>query len=216
MSVRTVIVACMRGDGDGWVVGADGSRRWGRFGAAGLVLRVPAPDGSPLVLLQHRVWWSHQGGTWSVPGGARDSAEAVEDTALREAAEEAGIDAGSVTVRACRVTASFDNDRWTYTSVLAEAAEPPALVAGGESAELRWVPEAEVERYRLHPGFAQSWPDLRVREIRGLAAGEPRGLPRLVELADGFGWLRSEIPLSPGCGSDGPDRPRPASGRSPP
>ncbi|MGA8253657.1 MAG: DNA mismatch repair protein MutT, partial [Mycobacterium sp.] len=32
----------MRGDGNGWVVSATGSRYWGRYGAAGLLLRAPA------------------------------------------------------------------------------------------------------------------------------------------------------------------------------
>ena len=61
------------------------------FGAAGLLLRAPRPDGTPAVLLQHRAVWSHQGGTWGLPGGARDSHETPEETAVREAQEEAGL-----------------------------------------------------------------------------------------------------------------------------
>ena len=53
--------------GDGWVEIGDGRRFWGRFGAAGLLLR--DPDGR--VLLQHRATWSHFGDTWGLPGGAR-------------------------------------------------------------------------------------------------------------------------------------------------
>ncbi|MEO9221781.1 MAG: NUDIX hydrolase, partial [Mycobacteriaceae bacterium] len=51
-----------RGDGDGWSRGSAGARRWGRYGAAGLLLRAPAEHG-PMVLLQHRAFWSHHGGT---------------------------------------------------------------------------------------------------------------------------------------------------------
>ena len=65
----------MRGDGDGWVPDPDGSRYWGVHGAAGLLLLAPLPDGVTGVLLQHRAAWSHQGGTWALPGGARDSHE---------------------------------------------------------------------------------------------------------------------------------------------
>ena len=86
----------MRGDGDGWAVGPDGGRRWGRFGAAGLLLRAPLPDGTPAVLLQHRAAWSHQGGTWALPGGARDSDESPVVAAVREAEEETGIDPARV------------------------------------------------------------------------------------------------------------------------
>lgn len=181
-------VAVMRGDGDGWVVGTDGSRRWGRFGAAGLVVRAPAADGTPVVLLQHRVWWSHHGGTWGVPGGARDSHESAADAAIREAGEEAGIDPAAIVVRDTRVTADLDSGRWTYTSVLAETAAPLPTVPSGESAELRWVPEHEVETYALHPGFAASWSALRVREV-AVESVEVDAGQRLVRLAEGYGWL---------------------------
>src|ERR1700712_5837404 len=90
----------VRGDGDGWVVSDTGNPYWGRYGAAGLLLRAPRPDGPPAVLLQHRAVWSHQGGTWALPGGARDSHETPEQTAVREAHEEAGLTAGRLTVRA--------------------------------------------------------------------------------------------------------------------
>ena len=68
------------GDGNGWVVCALGHRHWGRFGAAGLLLT----DGRR-VLLQHRAAWTHEGDTWAVPGGARDSHEDPITAALREA-----------------------------------------------------------------------------------------------------------------------------------
>src|ERR671917_601972 len=54
---------------DGWTTCALGHRHWGRAGAAGLLLHRDGEDG-PEVLLQHRAWWSHHGGTWGTPGGA--------------------------------------------------------------------------------------------------------------------------------------------------
>ncbi|EUA22849.1 NUDIX domain protein [Mycobacterium xenopi 3993] len=77
-----------------------GSLRCGRFAAARA-----APDGTPAVLLQHRAWWSHQGGTWGLPGGARDSHETPEQTAVREACEEAGLPTERLAVRGVVVTA---------------------------------------------------------------------------------------------------------------
>ena len=74
-------------DGNGWVRCELGHRHWGRFGAAGLLAFV---TGGP-VLLQRRTWWSHHGGTWGLPGGARDSHESALGAALREAAEECGV-----------------------------------------------------------------------------------------------------------------------------
>ncbi len=146
----------VRGDGDGWVDCADGQRRWGRFGAAGLLLRVPAPDGSALVLLQHRAAWTHQGRRWGLPGGARNSDEYAVTTALREAREEAGVDAEQLRVVAERVDHPAD-DRWSYTTVIADATAPLPLQPNHESAELRWVPEPEVDALPLHSDFAASW-----------------------------------------------------------
>jgi 8-oxo-dGTP diphosphatase len=151
----------VRGDGDGWVVSDTGAAYWGRHGAAGLLLRAPRADGSAAVLLQHRAPWSHQGGTWGLPGGARDSHETPEQAAVREAHEEAGLPADQLTVRARVVTAEISGTSWTYTTVIADAAELLETVPNRESAELRWVAVDEVAELPLHPGFAASWERLR-------------------------------------------------------
>lgn len=154
----------MRGDGDGWVVSAAGTYHWGVHGAAGLLLRAPWHDGSPAVLLQHRAQWSHQGGTWALPGGALDSHEEASHAAVREAEEEAGLAAEQIAVRTTVVTAEVhgpDGPVWTYTTVVADAAALLATVPNRESAELRWVPEALVDDLPLHPAFAASWRRLR-------------------------------------------------------
>ncbi len=154
----------MRGDGDGWVVSGSGSWFWGRHGAAGLLLRAPHHDGSAAVLLQHRAAWSHQGGTWGLPGGARDSHETVEQAAIREAHEEAGLSEDQLTVRTKVVTKEVfgdDGAHWSYTTVIADAPEQLATTPNRESAELRWVAEDDVADLPLHPGFAASWPQLR-------------------------------------------------------
>jgi 8-oxo-dGTP diphosphatase len=154
----------VHGDGDGWVLSDDGSHFWGRHGAAGLLLRAPGPDGSAAVLLQHRAPWSHQGGTWGLPGGARDSHETVEEAAVREANEEAGLTADRLTVRTTVVTAEVSGASgayWTYTTVIADAPEQLVTVPNRESSELRWVAEDDVADLPLHPGFAASWAQLR-------------------------------------------------------
>lgn len=155
-----------RGDGDGWVECALGHRHWGLHGAAGLLLwrrQRAAVDGAgeaaDQVLLQHRAEWSHHGGTWGIPGGARDSSESAVAAALREAGEEAGIDRKQVRVAALAVD---EHGGWSYTTVLAEAAGPlDARPTGGESIDVRWEVVADVERRALHPGFASGWPELR-------------------------------------------------------
>lgn len=104
----------IEGDGNGWVVSADGSRRWGRFGAAGLLLRAadPVDADTPLVLLQHRAVWTASGDTWALPGGARDSHEDAATAALRETLEEAEVLPADVTVRAERVTSRMPGTLW--------------------------------------------------------------------------------------------------------
>ena len=154
-----LIVERVRGDGDGWVVSETGAHFWGRHGAAGLLLRAPAPDGSLTVLLQHRAPWSHQGGTWALPGGARDSHETPEQAAVREAEEEAGLGADALVVRTTVVTAEVPG--WTYTTVIADAASMLDTVPNRESSELRWVAVDDVATLPLHPGFAASWQRLR-------------------------------------------------------
>lgn len=143
------------GPGDAWVDGPQG-RYWGRFGAAGLLLAHPDAG----VLLQLRAEWSHLGGTWGIPGGARhDEHETAIAAALRESDEEAGVPASAVRVLG---EAVWDLGYWSYTTVYARAEHPVEPVIGdAESVSLRWVAFPEVGRLPLHPGLARSWPGAR-------------------------------------------------------
>jgi 8-oxo-dGTP pyrophosphatase MutT (NUDIX family) len=140
--------------GDAWVEGPTGARYWGRFGAAGLL----AWDAGRGILLQHRAQWSHFGGTWGLPGGARHEGEDAVTGAIREAGEEAGVSASDIEVID---TSVFDLGFWSYTTVIARVRHPfEPVISDPESIELRWVPLGEVEDLPLHPGFAASWPEL--------------------------------------------------------
>ena len=150
-----------RGDGDGWLVCAQGHRHWGLFGAAGLLLSRPAASDREAreVLLQHRATWSHHGGTWGLLGGARQSAEPAVAAALREAAEEGGLAPATVTPYGTFVD---DHGGWSYVTVRAETARSPAAEARSpESIDVARLPRDEVDTRPLHPGFAASWPALR-------------------------------------------------------
>jgi 8-oxo-dGTP diphosphatase len=150
----------VEGDGNGWARCDRGHRHWGRFGAAGLLLHAVDDAGVLRVLLQHRAAWSHHGGTWGVPGGARDSHEDEVAAALREAAEEAGLDPARVRTRHAFLD---DHGGWGYTTVHADVPAPVATAGNHESAGLAWVPVDEVAGLPLHPGFAQSWATVRAR-----------------------------------------------------
>ena len=141
-------------DGDGWVQCACGNKHWGLNGAAGILIL----SGTE-ILLQHRAPWVHNGDTWGIPGGARDSHESTIEGAFREAVEETGIDIDLLTPLH---TFTDDHGSWKYETVIARASD--GLVAhevNDESHEVRWVEIETVSELPLHPSFANSWPELK-------------------------------------------------------
>lgn len=141
-------------DGDGWVECGCGNKHWGLNGAAGIMI-VRGHE----ILLQHRAPWVHNGDTWGIPGGARDSHETTIEGAFREAIEETGIDTDLLTPLH---TFTDDHGDWKYETVIAQAAA--GLVAhevNDESHEVRWVDIEKVDELPLHPSFAKSWPELK-------------------------------------------------------
>ncbi len=142
----------------------DRGRFWGRFGAAGVLAYDPRKG----VLLQHRALWSHNGGTWGLPGGALHQGEDSVRGALREANEEAAVPADGVELL---FTSVLDVGYWSYTTVVVAVTAPfEPVISDPESLELQWVPVDEVDSKELHPGFATSWPELR-RRLLDLAPG---------------------------------------------
>ncbi|AZS46763.1 Putative 8-oxo-dGTP diphosphatase 3 [Microbacterium oxydans] len=137
------------------MIAESGEKYWGRFGAAGLL----AYDPDRGILLQHRVSWSHFGGTWGLPGGALHEGESAIAGAIREAQEEAGVPDGAVRAR---FTSVLDLGIWAYTTVVADVRVPfEPVISDPESVALEWVPVDQVDSRPLHPGFGASWPALR-------------------------------------------------------
>jgi 8-oxo-dGTP pyrophosphatase MutT (NUDIX family) len=119
--------------------------------------------GVPYVLMQKRSWWSHHGGTWGLPGGARDSHEDAVTSALREAHEEAALRGEGLRVQGVYLD---DHGGWAFETVIAASAERLAAApANRESTELRWLALDEVAGRKLHPGFAATWGEIQ-RAIR--------------------------------------------------
>ena len=138
-------------DGDGWVDCRCGGKHWGLNGAAGLMLLRERS-----ILMQHRADWVHNGNTWGLPGGARDSHEDAIAAAIREAVEETGINGELVTPLNIFTDNHLD---WRYDTVLAKA--DPNLELGDwnqETKDMAWVPIENVDKLPLHPSFARTWP----------------------------------------------------------
>lgn len=132
--------------------------RWGRFGAAG-VLFVHVDDDGPRVLVQQRSPWSHEGGTWSVPGGAIDLGESPAEAAIREADEEIGPVPADLHLVGEHVFAPATD--WTYTTVVVAVPQRFGVTRNFESDAVAWLHPDEVEDRELHDGFAAAWPHLR-------------------------------------------------------
>lgn len=147
------------GSGDGFIRCSDGHVRWGRFGAAGVVfMHAVAPGATPEVLLQLRSALSHEGGTWSCPGGAIDAGETPLAAALREAAEEVGPVPADHRVVGEYVFAPAEE--WTYTTAVVQVAARFGTVLNFETAAVEWVPVDAVADRPLHAGFRAAWPHL--------------------------------------------------------
>jgi 8-oxo-dGTP pyrophosphatase MutT (NUDIX family) len=138
--------------GDGFVTLADGSRRWGRFGAAGILARHVDEAGEAHYFLALRSSMTHNGGTWAVPGGALDDGESALEGALREFAEEIGHELDGYEVAEIH---EDDHGGWSYTTLVIdvnERFEVPAALQW-ETAECRWVPATQVAELELFDAF---------------------------------------------------------------
>jgi ADP-ribose pyrophosphatase YjhB (NUDIX family) len=142
--------------GDGFVTVADGTARWGRFGAAGVLVRCANADGTWSYFLARRSEWCHQGGCWAVPGGALMEGEAPLEGARREFAEEIGDVLGEG-FRAVDVHED-DHGGWSYWTIVVEVAEPFAVPAtvNWETAEAGWIPHARLSELELLGAFRRT------------------------------------------------------------
>ena len=141
--------------GDRFLELPDGSRRWGRYGAAGVLVRFVDGDGVEYFFLAQRSEQVHGGkGMWAIPGGALSADESAHEAALREFAEEIEIDVSHVTVLGEYVDDHFGV--WSYTTVVGDVDEmfDPPKSYGWETSDARWFTRAELDEVPKHGGFA--------------------------------------------------------------
>jgi 8-oxo-dGTP diphosphatase len=130
-----------------WVRCDAGHRHWGPYGAAGLLIRC-----GDAYLLQLRAAWTHHGGTWGIPGGARHQGEGSYAAACREAAEEMGPLPSLTPLEAF----TDDHGGWAYVTYLVAAAGRFEPHGSAETAAHAWVTRGEMAAMTLHPGLAAS------------------------------------------------------------
>jgi len=135
-------------------------RRWGKFGAAGILFYHKATG---TFLLNQRSKAIHHGETWSTLGGAIDKNETPFAGALREAIEEIGNAPDQLTKVATHenVTDGENGTSWTYTTfVVAVEEQFFATKTDWESKGNAWVTLQEMASLNLHPGFKATISDL--------------------------------------------------------
>ncbi|HZQ78934.1 MAG TPA: NUDIX hydrolase [Acidimicrobiia bacterium] len=147
----TVTADRVPASGDGFITLPDGTRRWGRFGAAGVLVRCAAGDGTFDYFLARRSEYCHQGGTWAVPGGALNEREDPLAGALREFAEEVGVDLADFAVVTIH---EDDHGGWCYWTVIVDVpARFAAAVTNWETAETAWIAGHLLADLELLPPF---------------------------------------------------------------
>ncbi len=93
-------------------------------------------------------------GNWSLPGGAQEVGETVNEAAIREVEEETGLTAdvlGIVDVVDSISRNAQGRVEYHYTLVDVVAVAPPDAVpvAGGDAADAAWVPIEDLPTYEL-------------------------------------------------------------------
>jgi 8-oxo-dGTP pyrophosphatase MutT (NUDIX family) len=138
--------------GDGFVIAGDGQPRWGRFGAAGVLVRHVDGD-DHWYFVARRSEYTHRGGTWAIPGGALHEGEAPLEGALREFVEEIGVELDGHVVAEVHES---DHGGWSYWTVIVDVSErfPAPTVLQWETSDARWVKRDELHELELFDAFA--------------------------------------------------------------
>lgn len=153
--------------GEGYYFDTKGNRHWGKYGAAGALVRRINSDGQYEYLLAKRSkGLSQGGGKWAYPGGAhkdQDTAKTIGATAKEEFMEEVGGD-----LTALEPVSVHENSLapdWSYDTYIFEvgANQMGDLAVGdGENSEIGWFTADQMQQMadegKLIPEFADSLP----------------------------------------------------------
>ena len=98
-------------------------------------------------------------GFWSLPGGAVEWGETLEEAAMREVREECGIDIhikrlNTVLSRIVRSEAGIPEYHYVIVNFIASCAQE-TIHAGSDAKDARWVPVNQLSQYRLTEGIEE-------------------------------------------------------------
>lgn len=124
---------------------------WGKYGAAGVMIRHVDKQGTErFLLLQRGPGVSSRRGMWQLPGGALDSNENAHQGVARETYEELG--ASRTYLRSLTPVGEtvFEHPSgWKYTNIAADAPHRfTPDVDGVETSDADWFTRAEIEEMR--------------------------------------------------------------------
>ena len=151
--------------GEGYYFASDGKRYWGKFGAAGALVRRKNSDGNYEYFLAKRSsGLSSGGGKWGFPGGAHKDqtmAKSPGATAKEEFMEEVGGDLSGLEPKFTHN--NFVSPDWAYETDVFEVG-PGKLgelsPKDGENSEVGWFTADQImemgKNDQLHPAFADS------------------------------------------------------------
>jgi len=117
--------------------------RWYRnpLPAAGVLLERATPDGELAILLLRRAVEPGLG-DWDLPAGYLDPDESMEEAALREAREEAGLEVDLLELVGVYTSSPANAVAAVYRAVPRDPEQPVTL--DGESSAFAWVTRSEI------------------------------------------------------------------------
>jgi 8-oxo-dGTP pyrophosphatase MutT (NUDIX family) len=174
--------------GDTLYFDANGTKRWGQYGAAGALVRRQKEDGSfEYLVVKRNAKAATDGDVWSVPGGAHDSKEDAANpvkTAARELMEEMGwkIPDGTTAETFKHKVA----DDWSYDYAVVDVANEVTPKLSKEITETKWVSADELKQMQ-ESGVLHSALDAETLDKVLFLAGTTTEFSP-VELTDGKWW----------------------------
>ena len=146
-------------NGDGYFADAFPEKLWGKYGAAGVMLRHVDENGTPRYLVVQRgPIVSSNKGKWQLPGGALNSKENDYQGTARELWEELETPDGYLDTIQSKGEVRFDHKSgWHYTNITADVPEQfTPKVDGTETGDAKWVTAEELKQLPLHPALEKN------------------------------------------------------------